>query len=253
MLMTTMVASIPVLAAQAQDANAIESETVLRWHAGTQPVKWRKDFSAETGCVENTENCSVFVGPTLQLSTSRGQLLWHGATIPIQNASRQRPTADFPPLRYIDPVVTLAGTPSRPQAVCLEFRYDSIWGRSGASQYWNASVLVLFGQQRQSKPVAYRIDGYDSRCSQWRSNAGGSYLLGAVEHLAPVPMAPDPSAPSAASNAADSLRLVWHQCTLRGCKTAVDARKVRWDNETRLLRTDPDQPPYLHDMPAAAP
>ena len=231
---------------------AVPLQAVHQLYPTTHPVAWRSGYQPLTGCVENTDTCNTYVGEHLQISTQSGQVRWRNHTVPVRSISLRPPTAPLPPLRWTDPGVFLRGNDNAPQAVCVDLSYDTLWGRNGASQYWKASILLLW-RGKSAPPVAYRIDGYDSHCAQWRTDGKGRYLLPTIEMPAQTPHQ-DPRAPITPvqpEQATAHPTLVWHVCTSRQCSTAADPRAIRWDSETRLPQTTPANPAYDWDSAEA--
>lgn len=177
-----------------------------------RPALSNEALAAQRGC--GPGGCSIEMGG-VSIDREKGALLDLASKKPIQiqpQVAGELPELDWEPLGGF--AISSVG---KRWGSCLEFSHAGL-GKSGRYQRWTSVVLVPWLDSHPSGS-AYRFVGYWAGCD----------LLTAGDKADTINL---PVIEQNKNGKEPSLQLVWHACTDSGCKSSIDPRAVREDEDS---------------------
>lgn len=212
-------------------------QPVLLLYQATHKIEWEQNKNVISGCYEaQPDICSSTIGD-IDISENNGNIRYKDKAVKIDSQSIIGKAPKIPKLRYFLPGIYGTVSPTTPDAICVEYAYDTFNGGAGP---WNALIMILMAGKR---PVAYRFDGINNDCRSWRTDGKGNFLYPSMEitHI--------PTQAMKERNEPARKALVWYACTTKGCKRHFDPRPVYQGESEKIWHTEPGNPPFIGDRP----
>jgi len=179
-------------------------DQIVSFYESTKPIEWKQDKDVISGCyIDQPEICTVDIGD-IEISKNDGRIRYKEIPVEIIYASIIGDSPELPELRYFIPDIYGSVTPSKPNLICIIYDYPSYNPGSGP---YNALVMIVV---EDDHAAAFRFDGIDSNCHNWRTDGEGRFLypVKEVTYIPPI---------ETRRYSLFQRALVWHICTIQGC------------------------------------
>jgi len=217
---------------------------IVSLHETTNPIEWEQNKDVVFGCREDQpEICTAHIGD-IDVSENDGRIRYKENPVEIIYASIIGNSPELPELRYFIPDIYGSVAPEKPNLICIVYGYPSYNPGSGP---YNALVMIFV---EDDHAAAFRFDGIDSNCHNWRTDGKGRFLypVKEVTYIPPIEIR---------RYSLFQRALVWHICTIQGCEHHLDPRPVYEEDEedgrNKIWHTEPGFPAFEWDKPVGAP